>query len=104
MKSVLMNMRSASSVALIAIGLVSAAPARAQTPEGSPDTAKVRVRLGQLWLNHTGVLTNLGIDDNVFNDRPQKNPKKDFTWTVTPRTDLWFHIGNTWIACQINEQ
>jgi len=99
-----MNMRYASSVALIAIGLLSAASARAQTPEGSPDPAKVRVRLGPLWMSPSIGLTNMGIDNNVFNDPPGKNPKKDFTFTLTPRTNLWLHMGNTWISGEINEQ
>jgi hypothetical protein len=99
-----MNMRYASSVALIAIALLSAAPARAQIAEDSPDPAKVRVRLGPLWMSPTIGLTNMGIDNNVFNEPPQKNPKKDFTFTLTPKTSLWLRMGNTWIAGEINEQ
>jgi hypothetical protein len=67
-----MNMRYASRVALIAIALLSAAPARAQTAEGSPDPAKVRVRLGPLWMSPSIGLTNMGIDNNVFNDPPRR--------------------------------
>src|SRR5258706_1177731 len=99
-----MNMRYASRVALIAIGLLCAAPARAQTPEGSPDPAKVRVRLGPLWMSPSIGLTNMGIDNNVFNDPPEKNPKKDFRFALTPRTNLWLHMGGTWISGEINEQ
>ena len=101
-----MNMRYASSVALIAIGLLSAAPAGAQVenPEGTPDPSRVRVRIGPLWLSPTIGLTNLGIDNNVFNEPPEKNPKKDFTFALTPKTNLWLRMGNTWIAGEINEQ
>jgi hypothetical protein len=99
-----MNMRYARSVALIVIGLLSAAPARGQTPDGTPDPARVRVRLGPLWLSPTLGLTNLGVDNNVFNDAPQNNPKKDFTFTVLPKTELWLHVANTWVAGEITEE
>jgi Putative beta-barrel porin 2 len=82
-----------------------AAPlARAQAPEpGAPDPAKVRVRIGPLSLNPTFGLTNAGVDTNIFNEPDQLAPKRDFTMTVTPATDLWLRFGSTWLTGNIRE-
>lgn len=80
-----------------------AVPARAQTASDAPDPANVRVRLGPLFLNPTIALTNFGVDDNVFNDPSSAGPKKDFTLTVTPKTDLWLRVGPTWVVGTIKE-
>jgi hypothetical protein len=82
-----------------------ASPAFAQTdPSGGPDPSIVRVRLGPLWLNPTIELTNLGIDTNVFNEPQQDSPKRDFTLTVVPKTQMWLRIGRTWLNGEIDEQ
>jgi hypothetical protein len=78
-----------------------ATPAWAQG--GPPDPASVRVRIGPLSMNPTISLTNLGVDRNVFNEPEDQNPKKDFTATITPATDLWLHAGRTWITGTIRE-
>jgi len=80
-----------------------AVPARAQISSDAPDLANVRMRIGPLYLNPTIALTNLGVDDNVFNDPDSAAPKRDFTLTVTPRTDLWLHMGPTWVVGNIRE-
>jgi hypothetical protein len=87
------------------IALMSASNAHAQSgpPEGGPDPAKVRVRIGPLMMSPTVSLTNLGIDQNVFNEPPDKNPKRDFTFTVTPMTDVWLRIGRTWLTGKLIE-
>ena len=64
----------------------------------------MRVRIGPLWMNPTLNLTNLGIDQNVFNDPPEKEPKKDFTLTVVPGTDLWLRIGRSWLTGNVKEE
>jgi hypothetical protein len=69
----------------------------------APDPENVRLRLGPLYLNPTIALTNLGVDDNVFNDPASGAPKRDFTLTVTPKTDLWLHMGPTWVVGGIKE-
>ena len=80
-------------------------PAAAQgTDEGAPDPSKVRVRIGPLWINPAVALTNLGIDQNVFNDPTDHNPKKDFTLTIVPSTDLWLRMGRTWITGAIKQE
>ena len=91
-------------VALMLIGLVCPAAARAQGEIGGPDPAKVRVRIGPLWLNPAIGISNLGVDQNVFNDPPERQPKEDFTATVTPKVDLWLHLGRSWLSGSIDEE
>ena len=87
------------------LALIRVTPAAAQgAADGGPDPAKVRVRIGPLYLNPTISLTNLGIDRNVFNEAEDQNPKRDFTLTVVPRTDLWLRMGRTWFTGAIDEQ
>jgi len=85
------------------VTLLCAVPAFAQTVEGVPDTSTVRVRIGPLMMNPTISLSNMGVDRNVFNDPPDKQPKEDFTLTVTPVSDFWLPLGQTWLTARINE-
>jgi hypothetical protein len=59
------------------------------------------MRLGPLYVNPTLALTNAGVDDNVFNEAT--NPKRDYTVTITPATDLWLRFGPTWFQSNIRE-
>ena len=68
--------------AAFALAALVAPVSSAQTPEGGPDPATVRVRVGALWMNPTISVPNVGIDTNVFNDPPTLTPKRDFTITV----------------------
>jgi hypothetical protein len=45
-------------------------------------------------LNPTLSLANIGIDENVFNE--STNPKRDFTMTLSPKTDWWLPFAGTW--------
>ncbi len=76
---------------VLAIALLRGVPALAQESDGSPTSRNVRVRIGPVLMNPTIALTNLGVDHNVFNDPPDKSPKEDFTFTVTPASDFWIH-------------
>src|SRR5437867_6344612 len=90
--------------ATLVVLILTAPLARAQTPEpGAPDPAKVRVRIGPLSLNPTFALTNAGIDTNIFNEPDQLAPKRDFTMTVTPATDLWLRLGRSCLTGNIKE-
>ena len=94
-------------VAVALLGLtIRTAPAAAQSslPDGGPDPATVRVRIGPLWMNPVLSLSNLGIDQNVFNVPADKNPSKDFTATVAPNTDLWLRLGRTWLTGSLKEE
>lgn len=82
--------------------LLCAGTAHGQIPR-EPDPATVRVRIGPLWLNPTLSLTNAGIDTNVFNDSEADQPKRDFTLTVSPQTDVWLRMGRTWVMGNVRE-
>lgn len=85
--------------------VAAALPASAQPPvDGGPDPTTVRMRLGPFLLNPTIELTNLGIDTNVFNEATDQNPKRDFTLTFTPRTDVWLRMGRSWLTATVNER
>ena len=88
---------------LLAIALLRGVPAWAQESDGTPDVRNVRVRIGPVLMNPTIALTNLGVDHNVFNDPPDRSPKQDFTFTVTPASDFWIHAGPTWITAGLVE-
>jgi len=97
-------MRHTFCAALVLIGLFCPAAAHAQGEIGGPDPAKVRVRIGPLSMNPTIAISNIGVDQNVFNDPPDRQPKEDFTATVTPKIDLWMHMGRSWLSGSIDEE
>jgi hypothetical protein len=74
----------------------------AQGDEG-PDPASVRMRIGPVLINPRLALTNLGFDSNVFNEPSDIEPKKDFTATITPTTDIWMRLGRSWFQFNIKE-
>ena len=39
----------------------------------------------------------------MFNDPGTGTPKRDFTFTVTPSTDLWLHIGRALLTGTLKE-
>lgn len=86
----------------IASLLLASATARAQTAD-EPDPATVPIRFGPLWVKPTVALTNIGIDNNVFNQPDDLNPKSDFTFTATPAADLWLRMGRTWVIGRLTE-
>jgi hypothetical protein len=78
------------SVLLFACAFASASPAQAQRGEDDPvETAKFHA--GPFGLTPTIALANLGVDSNVFNTF--EDPKKDFTFTISPGLDLFFRAG-----------
>ena len=54
-------------------------------------------------MNPTISLTDLGVDTNVFNESDDQQPKSDFTFTLSPQTELWLRMGRTWISGSIKE-
>ena len=82
-------------VLLLACLCTFAPGARAQSADEDPvETA--RVQIGPLGLTPTISLSNLGIDSNVFNTF--EDPKKDFTFSVSPQVDLFFRAGPSRLA------
>jgi len=55
-------------------------------------------------LDPTISVPNIGIDTNVFNDPLSVTPKKDFTFNVFPKADLWLRMGRTWLFGSIGEE
>lgn len=91
------------SLGAIVLCLLARVSVFAQASPGGPDGSKVRLRIGPLYLNPTLSLTNIGRDNNVFNEPDQLEPKSDFTMTVTPATDVWLRAGRTWFRATIRE-
>jgi hypothetical protein len=83
--------------------LITGSAAAQTTAEGGPDPTKVRVKIGPLWMNPTMSLSNMGVDTNVFNEPDDQSPKRDFTFTFTPETDVWLQAGRTWITGGLKE-
>ena len=71
--------------AAVAIVVLSAASARAQS---SPGTDAGVVKFGPLSIKPTFMIRNIGRDNNVFNEA--ENPKKDFTMTLSPAAEIVF--------------
>jgi hypothetical protein len=88
--------------AFVALALLRATSVLAQ--DGGPDIDNVRVRIGPLMMNPMVSITNVGIDHNVFNEPADKAPKEDFTFTVTPLSDFWLHLGPTWLTATLAAQ
>ena len=93
-----------STAAVLSVLLLSArVSAQSGAARGDPDVSRARVRVGRLYLNPTIALTNLGWDTNVFNEPDQSVPKRDFTLTVTPQSDLWLKMGHSWVTGNVKE-
>src|SRR4051794_1018221 len=79
-------------------------PAPAQTGGSSePDVSQANVHLGRVMVKPTIALSNIGIDTNVFNVADQASPKRDFTLTLTPQTDVWLRMGRSWVSSHVRE-
>jgi len=78
-------------------------PASAQTEPPPEPTSRFRLRIGQLTINPTIALTNIGFDQNVFNEPDSLNPKPDFTVTVTPAVDLRYRLLRTQLIASVRE-
>ena len=61
----------------------------------------MRVRIGPLWMKPSVALTNLGVDNNVFND--ETDPKKISRSRCRRELDLWLRAGRTWLHGTIVE-
>ena len=72
--------------------------------DGGPDPASVHLRLGPFWVNPTISVPNIGIDTNVFNDPLNVTPKRDFTFDLSPKAELWLRMGRTWVFGSVAEE
>jgi hypothetical protein len=62
-----------------------------------------RLRLGPLTLSPMVTLTNIGVDDNVFNRARTDGPQRDFTMTVTPKADWSVRFGRAALTGVLKE-
>ena len=76
---------------LLACTCALAPAAHAQDANENDPVETARIQLGPLGVTPSIALTNLGIDSNVFNTFD--DPKRDFTFTVSPGADLFFRAG-----------
>src|SRR5438876_944942 len=63
----------------------------AAAQSGSDPASEAPLHLAPLRLTPSVSLTNFGIDSNVFNE--VDNPKRDFTATLSPRTEARLRLG-----------
>jgi hypothetical protein len=77
-------------VACLAVtAMLPSAAARAQETPEDPD--RPTLTIGPLRVRPRVLFSNVGVDNNVFNER--ENPKSDFTFTVTPDVELSLNPG-----------
>jgi hypothetical protein len=81
--------------------MVGAVAVRASAQETAPPE-EGRFRLGPLRFTPSIALSNLGIDDNVFNE--DLDPKQDTTAAVGPAVKLWMHVGRSRMSGQVSGQ
>lgn len=88
---------------LLVAALGVARPSAAQTEDPSARANEAPVRIGPLRLAPSIALTNFGIDTNVFNNAASEDPRRDFTFTMAPRTDAWLRVGRVWLMGSADE-
>lgn len=66
-------------------------PAFAQQAPTDDPVASAPMRFGAFGVAPRVKITNLGVDTNVFNTL--SDPQRDFTFTISPGTDLWLRAG-----------
>ena len=72
--------------------------------EPPPNASRFRVRIGPLTIDPTVSLANLGIDQNVFNEPVDQDPKRDFTFTVVPQADWRLRIARMVVTGIVREE
>jgi hypothetical protein len=76
---------------------------RAHAQSAQEPWSQARVHIGPLALSPAISLTNAGIDTNVFNEPSDAGPKRDFTMTVQPKTDVWLRVGRSLVSGNATE-
>jgi len=87
-------------IAFAALFLSIVSVARAQDEPDPADAA--RFHFGALRFTPSIVLSNLGVDNNVFNQ--PEDPKKDTTAAVGPAVDLWLKMGKSRLSGKLSGQ
>lgn len=80
-----------------------AAPGLAFAQDQADPSAQAKVHIGPLALSPFVSLTNLGFDNNVFNEPSDLSPKSDFTFTLQGKTDLWLHLRRSLVTASVTD-
>ena len=89
-------MRALTCISVLTVLCIGTTESYAQTTGTTDPLESMSIRLGLLGLNPTLAVTNVGIDDNIFNDAA--DPKRDFTMTVTPRLQARLRSGKVLLS------
>lgn len=89
-------MRALTCICVLTVLCIGTTESYAQTTGTTDPLEAMPIRFGQLGLSPTLAITNLGIDDNIFNDAA--DPKRDFTMTVTPRLQARVRTGKVLLS------
>jgi len=84
---------------LLAILLASASTAAAQDVSQDPSES-ARFHFGAIRFTPYLVITDIGVDTNVYNEADSQNPKQDTTATFGPGVNYWFKLGRARIAAK----
>ena len=74
----------------------------AVTRAGYRSSEAARFRFGALRFTPSIALSNLGVDNNVFNEAD--NPKQDTTAAVGPAVNLWLNMGKSRLSGTLSGQ
>jgi hypothetical protein len=89
-------LRALTCICVLTVLCIGTTESYAQTTSTTDPLEAMPIRFGQLGLSPTLAITNLGIDDNIFNDAT--DPKRDFTMTVTPRLQARLQTGKVLLS------
>lgn len=78
-------------LSVVALALLLAAPAAAQSASEADPLETMPLRYGPLGLSPTLAITDFGVDSNIFNSAGER--KSDFTLTVVPRVAARLRTG-----------
>lgn len=85
------RMRSLTRMLACAVLVCVCPPAAARAQSAADETERPSLRIGPLEVRPRLVFSNVGIDNNVFNER--ENPRSDFTLTAAPDVEVSINPG-----------
>jgi Putative beta-barrel porin 2 len=90
-------------LALIAIATLLVSPTTALMAQDTSDPSETaRFRFGPLRFTPSVALTNIGVDNNVFNE--VQDPKRDTTTAIGPAVTLWMKMGPSRLSGKASTQ
>lgn len=95
-------MTSRALVVVLSVVLVGLSAVCASAQQSDEAEEQGRFKLGPLRFTPSIVASNLGVDDNVFND--QVDPKSDTTGALGPAVELWMRAGRSRLSGKLSAQ